>query len=149
MRWHTRLSYFRHIFGKLLLTHEEMSRRIITPWNPAKQKTRRGVHWGKEWQKERARGRRWGLIPGGNCSDAGVQQDKRARILTLRSNPITLPNWIGCVYCGDGIRALKCAQGAGESRGALRPPFVIRYGLQPVKTAAKKYPWREMAPVEL
>lgn len=27
------------------------------------------------------------------------------QILTLRSNPITLPNWIGCVRCSDRIKA--------------------------------------------
>lgn len=37
------------------------------------------------------------------------------RILTLHSNPITLPNWIGCVRCSDRIRALKRAQGLRSS----------------------------------
>lgn len=27
------------------------------------------------------------------------------QILTLHSNPITLPNWIGCVHCSDRIKA--------------------------------------------
>lgn len=27
------------------------------------------------------------------------------QILTLPSNPITLPNWIGCVCCHDRIKA--------------------------------------------
>lgn len=27
------------------------------------------------------------------------------QILTLHSNPITLPNWIGCARCSDRIKA--------------------------------------------
>lgn len=53
-------------------------------------------------------------------------------ILTLSSNPITLPNWIGCVHCSDGIRA------SVHQRRDERSPvdnhflfFVVRRQLKP------------------
>ena len=92
----------------------------------------------EEREREKEEGR-WGLIPSGSCSDGGVQQGKKKKweqILTLRSNPITLPNWIGCVQCSDRIRALKRApvQAWGEPFG---PPSQILFGLWTVKAAAK------------
>lgn len=55
----------------------------------------------------------------GSCSYGGVQWEKWVRILTLHSNPITPPNWIGYVHCSDRIRALKHAQGLRSTGSPL------------------------------
>lgn len=148
MRRQTELSFSSHIFPKLLLSHGEMSSRNITPWNTARQ---REIQWSMYWgetQEDMKRCTRWGLIPSSSSSDGGVQREKWVWILTLCSNPITLPNWIGYVHCSDRIRAVKraLAQGWGEPFG---PPFLILFGLQTVKAIAKKNPTGETAPVEL
>lgn len=143
------LSFFSRIFPKLLLSHGEKSSRIITPWNTARQ---RKIQWSEYWGGQRQRGgwgRRWGLIPSGSCSDGGVQWEKWAQILTLHSNPITPPNWIGCVHCRDRIRALKRARGRGRGEPFGPPFFDSVWFLQAVKATAKKYPWGETAQMEL
>lgn len=65
--------------------------------------------------------------PSGSCFWCLTSQ-----ILTLSSNPITLPNWIGCVHCSDGIRA------SVHQRRDERSPvdnhflfFVVRRQLEP------------------
>ncbi len=144
MRRQTGLSFFSHIFPKLLLSHGEMSSRIITPWNTARQRkiAYSGACIEEERDTEREKeGEKMRSDPKCvSCSDGDIQREKWGQILTLCSNPITLPNWIGCVHHSDRIRALNW-------------PLDLHFWFCLVgrqgKPLQKKYPYRETAPLEI